>query len=87
MSVALLGDILGFAGAAMILAAYAYQTVLSRPADALYHAMNLVGASLLGASLTIHFNLASLCLEIAWAAIALFGLVKVVRARAGVPRA
>ena len=83
MSIAILGDVLGFAGALTILAAYAYQTVLSRPADALYYSGNLVGASLLGTSLTIHFNLASLCLEVAWAAIALFGLIKVLRARHG----
>jgi hypothetical protein len=79
MSMALFGDIIGFAGALTILAAYAYQTILGRPADSIYYAGNLIGAVLLGVSLTIHFNLASLLLEIAWAAIALFGLVKVMR--------
>jgi hypothetical protein len=81
MSVALFGDVIGFAGALTLLAAYAYQAVLGRPADVTYYSGNLLGAILLGASLTIHFNLASLLLEIAWAAIALFGLVKVMRGR------
>ena len=81
MTIALLGDILGFAGALTILAGYAYTAILSRPADGWYHLMNLSGALLLGASLTIHFNLASLCLEIAWGAIAIWGLVKVARQR------
>ncbi len=82
MTLALFGDVLGFAGALTILAAYAYTAILSRPADSWYHLMNLVGATLLGGSLLIHYNLASLCLEVAWAAIAIFGLVKVVRAQA-----
>lgn len=74
-----LGDLLGFGGALIILAAYAYQTLLERPADVLYYSGNLAGALLLAGSLTIHFNLASLCLETAWAAIALVGLVKLRR--------
>lgn len=82
MTVALSADILGFAGALTILAAYAYQAVLSRPADALSHAMNLVGAALLTGSLSIHYNLASLCLEIAWGGIAIYGLVTTLGKRA-----
>ena len=79
MSIALFGDLLGFAGALTIVAAYAYQTLLGRSADALYYSGNLIGALLLAWSLTIHYNLASLCLEVAWGAIALYGLVKVLR--------
>jgi len=82
MTTALLGDILGFAGALTILAAYAYQTLLGRPANALYYTGNVIGASLLTGSLTIHYNLASLCLEAAWASIALYGLIKTFRSRA-----
>ena len=79
MTISLLGNVLGFAGALIVLAVYARQTLLSKPADALYYLGNLLGTMLLGASLTIHFNLASLCLQIAWGAIALFGLIKVTR--------
>ena len=75
MTRALFGDVLGFIGAGTILAAYAYQTLWQKPADTLYYAGNLAGATLLAFSLTIHFNLASLCLEAAWAAIALYGLI------------
>lgn len=74
MSWALFGDIIGFLGAGSILAAYAYTTIGKRDADALYHVLNLVGAILLGGSLTINFNLASLCLEVAWGIIAMYGL-------------
>ncbi len=42
---------------------------------------NLVGAFLLIASLTVHFNLAAMVMEIAWAFIAMFGLVKALRER------
>jgi hypothetical protein len=83
MTTALLGNVLGGVGAVTILAAYAYQTLLHRPADALYYTGNLVGASLLAVSLTIHFNLSALLLEIAWAAIALYGLIGKLRAREG----
>ena len=82
MTIALFGDLIGFAGALTILAAYAYQTIFGRAADAFYYAGNLLGATLLGVSLTIHFNLASLLLEVAWAAIALYGLFKVLRSPA-----
>jgi len=71
----LFGDIIGFLGAGSILSAYAYTTFGKRDADALYHTLNLVGAILLGGSLVINLNLASLCLEVAWGCIALYGLV------------
>jgi hypothetical protein len=79
VTLSLFGDVIGFAGALILLAAYAYQAVLGRPADVTYYSGNLVGAILLGGSLLIHFNMASLLLEIAWAAIALVGLAKAVR--------
>ena len=81
MSRALFGDICGFLGAAAILSAYAYQTIGKRDPNALYHGLNLLGAVLLTVSLTIHYNLASLCLEFAWGAIALYGLARRWRAR------
>lgn len=81
MTLALFGDIIGLVGAATILSAYAYQTIGGNAADARYHLLNLLGATMLGISLTIHFNLASMLLEFAWAAIALYGLVSRLRAR------
>jgi len=78
----LFGDIIGFLGAGSILGAYGYTTFGKRDPDAFYHALNLVGAALLGVSLTINYNLASLCLEGAWGAIAMYGLYGRLKARA-----
>jgi hypothetical protein len=75
ITISQLGDILGFMGAGAILAAYAYTTFGKRDPNLLYHVLNLLGAVLLGVSLTINYNLASLCLEVAWGAIALYGIV------------
>jgi hypothetical protein len=76
-----IGDLLGFLGAGAILAAYGYTTFGKRDPDALYHLLNLGGAVLLGASLTINYNLASLCLEVAWGGIALYGLIGRLRSK------
>ncbi len=82
MTLGQFGDVIGFLGAGAILAAYGYTTFGRRDADALYHALNLAGAISLGGSLMINYNLASLCLEVAWAVIALYGLVSRFRVRA-----
>ena len=47
----------------------------------LFNAANLVGAVLLLASLSVHFNLAVVVLEFCWGVIALIGLVQAIRAR------
>jgi hypothetical protein len=36
---------------------------------------------MLGASLTVHYNVASMALEIVWGAVAMFGLAKALRRR------
>lgn len=81
MALSTLGNVLGFVGAVIILAGFAWGTLRNAAPDLTYHLSNLIGASLLAASLTINFNLPALCLEVAWAAIALFGLVRMMRAR------
>jgi hypothetical protein len=81
MTLTQLGDVLGFLGAGAILAAYAYTTFGKRDPDLLYHLLNLLGAVLLGVSLTINYNLASLCLEVAWGAIALYGVLARMRSK------
>ncbi|HQV03087.1 MULTISPECIES: permease [unclassified Novosphingobium] len=73
--------LVGFAGTACIIAAYAYLTVQDQPNPYILHLTNLVGAALLTISLLVHLNLASLILEGFWAAIAVYGLVKAARAR------
>lgn len=69
-------NVIGILGSALIVSAYAYN-VYSRSVDPfIYNGTNLLGAVLLTLSLLVHFNLASLLLEIVWIAIALGGLWK-----------
>ncbi len=75
MSLGLLADLAGFAGAAAVLSAFAWHSVTGQ-SGAPYHALNLIGAALLAASLSIHSNVAALALEIAWGLIALVGLAR-----------
>lgn len=74
-AIALWADLAGFVGMALILAAYAYQTVRAERTNPLVqHGANLAGALLLVASLLVHVNRASLVLESVWAVIAMIGL-------------
>lgn len=75
-----LADIVGMVGSAMMVAAYAYSNMSAKMNFVLFNILNLVGSILLIASLTIHFNMASMALEIVWAIIAVFGLAKAMRA-------
>ena len=68
-------------GSEVMIAAYAYSNKTKQVDFVLFNILNLVGAALLMISLSVHFNLASMLLEIAWSAIALLGLVKALRAR------
>ena len=69
-------NIAGFAGMACVVFAYAYQTAKAQPSAWLQHGVNLLGAVMLGVSLIKNMNLASMALEVVWAAVALWGLVK-----------
>jgi hypothetical protein len=73
--------LVGFAGMACIIAAYAYMTAKDAPNPFILHGTNLAGAALLTVSLLVHTNLPSLVLEGFWAAIAIYGLVKALRQR------
>jgi hypothetical protein len=75
----LFADIAGFLGSALILAAFAYVNVLKRPPDILFNLMNFGGAAALAVSLWFHYNLPSLLLEVAWMAIAVYGIVSLMR--------
>ena len=75
-------DVAGFAGAVTILCGFAYQTLRNAAPDFRSNLLNLIGASLLALSLAVNFNLPALCLELAWAGIALIGLVRPMVARA-----
>jgi hypothetical protein len=75
----LIADIIGIAGSALMVVAYAYSNMAKQLHFVLFNAANLIGALLLITSLSVHFNLASMMLEIVWAMIALIGLAKALR--------
>lgn len=76
-------SIVGLAGTACIIGAYAYLTLAKATNPFLLHGTNLMGAGLLTISLIHHTNWASLVLEGFWAAIAIFGLARAWLARGG----
>lgn len=76
-------NVIGILGSAMIVSAYAYNVYAPVVNAFVYNGTNLLGALLLTVSLMVHFNLASLLLEMVWIAIALGGLWKAFRDRTG----
>lgn len=79
-------SIIGFVGTGCIIAAYAYLTYVDEPNPFVLHGTNLSGAALLTVSLLVHTNWPSLVLEGFWAAIAIYGIVKALRARAAMDK-
>ena len=75
-------DLVGLVGSGLMVVAYAYSNLAARINFLLFNLLNLIGSLLLIASLTVHFNMASMALEIVWAAIALLGLTKFLLRRA-----
>ncbi|MBO9582475.1 MAG: hypothetical protein J7498_16435 [Sphingobium sp.] len=69
-------NVIGLIGSALMVGAYAYSNMAKQIDFRLFNLLNLVGSLLLGWSLTVHFNMASLALEIVWGVIALFGLAQ-----------
>jgi hypothetical protein len=70
-------DIVGFVGAALIIATYfANQQRWLPSADWRFPCLNLLGALLILASLYFEWNLPSVVIELFWIAISLWGLVK-----------
>jgi hypothetical protein len=74
-------DIIGIIGSALFIVAFAYANAVPTINKLLFNAVNLTGAILLIYSLSVHFNLASMVLEIAWGIIALWGLIAALRRR------
>jgi hypothetical protein len=69
----------GLVGVLLILLAYAgAQTGRLEPRRAPALVMNLVGAGLILWSLRFRFNLSAFLMEAAWAAVALFGLIRLI---------
>ena len=76
-----MADIVGLAGSAIFIAAFAYANFAKRFDKLWFNLANLVGAVLLLASLWINFNLAAFVLEVAWAGIAVLGIIGALRVR------
>ena len=72
-----LPDAAGLLGVLMILVAYAgAQTGRLEPRHAPALLMNLVGAGLIIWSLSFRFNLSAFLMEASWAAVAAYGLIR-----------
>ena len=72
-----LADLIGFAGAALMIAAYfANQQRWLSSEDWRYPAANLAGAVLILFSLLFAWNFPSVVIEVFWALISLWGLTK-----------
>jgi hydrogenase/urease accessory protein HupE len=74
-------DLIGFAGSFFIVAAFAYSNLTTNMNALWFNVSNFVGAALLTVSLTVNYNLPTMVLEIVWMAIAIFGIIKALRAR------
>lgn len=78
----LAADVIGLVGSVLFIGAFLYANISPAMNKILFNIFNLIGAVLLLISLSVHFNLAAVVLEAAWAMIAIFGLVTALRARA-----
>lgn len=78
----LAANVIGIIGSVLFITAFAYANISPAMNKVVFNIANLVGAILLLISLSVHFNLAAVILEAAWAIIALFGLASALRARA-----
>lgn len=82
MSIELLANIVGMCGTSLVVGAYFLLQLDRLDAKGLaYNVMNLVGALLLLFSLFVHFNLASVVIELFWIGASLLGVFQVVKRR------
>jgi len=72
-----LANIVGLIGSGLMVVAYAYSNMAKTIDFLTFNLLNLIGSVLLIASLTVHFNMASMALEIVWALIAVLGLGRI----------
>jgi len=75
-------DVIGMIGAFLILASYFLlqnKKILGNSIS--YNLLNLVGALCILASLLVNWNLTGFIIEVCWASISIFGIVKTLRQR------
>ena len=78
---ALTADIIGLCGSVLFIGAFGYANLSPSIDKILFNVLNLIGALLLLISLSVHFNLAAVVLEVSWACIAFAGLIGAISAR------
>jgi len=82
MSVSLIADLVGMLGTTLVVAAYMLLQLEKLDAKSYaYSVLNLFGAIFLMLSLLVHFNLASMVIEIFWIAASIIGIWQVWRRR------
>ena len=69
-------NIVGLLGSLVFIAAFAYANAAAQLNKLWFNAANLIGAVLLLLSLSVHFNLPAVVLEVVWGLIALAGLIR-----------
>ena len=74
-------DIIGIIGSILFISAFIYANATKELNKLWFNIANLAGAILLLISLSVHFNLAAVVLEIAWGGVAIAGIVAALRAR------
>ncbi len=77
----LMADIIGIIGSILFISAFAYANMAKELNKLWFNIANLAGAILLLISLSVHFNLAAVVLEVAWAIIAVAGIAAALKAR------
>lgn len=80
-------NIIGIIGSILFLIGFAHANMARELNQLLFNALNFVGAILLLISLSVHFNLPAVLLEVCWAAIALVGLIRALIGRRRSPDA
>lgn len=76
-----MADIIGIFGSILFIGAFAYANMAKTMNKLWFNIANLAGAILLLISLSVHFNLAAVVLEIAWGLVALAGIVAALKTR------
>ena len=69
-------NVIGIIGSALFLIGFIYANFAAKMDGLSFNLLNLAGATLLLASLSVHFNLAAFILEVCWGLISIVGIAK-----------
>lgn len=77
----LMADIIGIIGSILFIGGFAYANLAKELNKLWFNVVNFAGAICLLISLSVHFNLAATVLEVAWALIAITGIVAAIKTK------